>query len=195
VIDLRPACGRMIELLAGVADDHLARPTPCTDYTVGELINHVDDVSRVFAPLAPNGTGARPDADAGNLAGGSGPGWREVVAGHVRELGAAWDDPVVWRGSTELSGLELPNERWGKIALTELVVHGWDLANATGQPCDLPERTLRACLDHVTRFVPNAPFPGLWGPPVDVAEDAALLDRIVAITGRAPWRADAIIGS
>lgn len=182
MIDLKPACGRMIELVAGITDDHLARPTPCTEYTVGKLVDHVDLVCQVFATRTANGTGG----DAGDLAARFGPGWREVIAGHVRELGSAWDDPGAWRGSTDLAGQELPNERWGKIALTELVVHGWDLAKATGQPFDLPEHTLRACLDHVAEFVPNAPLPDLWGPPVDAAEDAALLDRIVAITGRAP---------
>ena len=59
-------------------------------------------------------------------------------------------------------------------------------AKATGQSLDLPEHTLQACLDHVAKFVPNAPVPALWGPPVEVAPGAALLDRIVAITGRAP---------
>jgi hypothetical protein len=50
---------------------------------------------------------------------------------------------------------------WGKITLTELVVHGWDIATATGQPFDLPEHTLQACFQHVATFVPNAPVPGL----------------------------------
>ena len=87
-----------------------------------------------------------------------------------------------------MPGSDLSNETWGRIALTELVVHGWDLAVATGQRIDesfdLPEHTLRACLDHVAEFVPDAPFPELWGTPVVVAPDAPLLDRILAITGR-----------
>ena len=109
------------------------------------------------------------------------------VDGHVQALAVAWDDPAVWRGSTAVAGVELPNERWGMIALTELVVHGWDLARGTGQPFDLPDDTLRACLDHVAEFVPMAPFPDLWGPPVGVAADASVLDQIVAITGRTPY--------
>jgi hypothetical protein len=38
----------------------------------------------------------------------------------------------------------------------------------------------------VADFVPKAPFPDLWGPPVDVAPDAPMIERIVAITGRTP---------
>jgi uncharacterized protein (TIGR03086 family) len=107
------------------------------------------------------------------------------VAVHVRDLGAAWDEPGAWQGSTDV-GTDLPNETWGRIALTELVVHGWDIARAAGLPWQLPDATLRACLDHVAVFVPAAPVPQLWGPRQPVADDAPLIDRIVAITGRDP---------
>lgn len=172
MIDLKPACERMIDVLAGVTDDQLTSSTPCTDYTVGDLIDHVDEVAQGFTAVA------RKESGEGT---GTGP-----VAEHVRALGKAWDEPDAWLGSASIPGLELPNELWGKIALTEMVVHGWDLAKATGQPFDLPVETLRACLDHVAEFVPNAPIPELWGPPVEVPADAPLLDRVVAITGRTP---------
>ncbi|WP_302563609.1 hypothetical protein [Catellatospora tritici] len=38
----------------------------------------------------------------------------------------------------------MTNEMWGRIALTEIGLHGWDLATATGQPFELPEGTLQA---------------------------------------------------
>jgi uncharacterized protein (TIGR03086 family) len=186
VIDLKPACERMIEVLAGIADDQLTNPTPCTEYTVGDLVDHVDQVAVGGIALARRTAelpdiGARPDA--ANLD----TRWRHSITQHVRELGEAWDDPAAWQGKGNVPGLEqLSSETWGKVSFTELVVHGWDIAQATGQPFDLPEDLLRSCLDHVVEFVPNAPLPNLWGPPVDVAPDAALLDRIVAITGRTP---------
>jgi len=104
----------------------------------------------------------------------------------VQALGKAWDDPAAWEGIGNVPDSDLSNTTWGKITLTELVVHGWDIATATGQPFDLPEQTLQACFDHVAVFVPNAPLPDLWGPPAEVPPDASLLDRIVAITGRVP---------
>ncbi len=185
MIDLKPACHRMIEVLAGVTGDQLTSSSPCAEYTVGDLIDHVDQVSRGAIALAHHtavlpGTGTGPDAAHLEL------GWRDIVAQHLRELGEAWDDPAAWPGSANVPGLDLSNQMWGKITLTEVVVHGWDIAKATGQPFDLPEHTLQACLDHVAKFVPNAPVPALWGPPVDVAPGATLLDRIVAITGRVP---------
>jgi uncharacterized protein (TIGR03086 family) len=169
-IDFKPACSRMIDVLAGVTDSQLADPTPCTEYTVRDLIAHIDQVSHGFAGLAGSEPGASEDD----------------IAQHVRGLGEAWDDPAAWQGKSDAGGLELPNRIWGRIAFTEIVVHGWDLAKATGQPFDLPEETVQACYDHVAEFVPKAPVPGLWGPPVEVDSGAPLLDRLVAITGRRP---------
>jgi uncharacterized protein (TIGR03086 family) len=186
VIDLKPACHRMIEVLGGVADDQLTSSSPCSEYTVGDLIDHVDHVTRGATALAQQDSGEPKGTDTGPVATHLEPDWRDIVARHLQALGEAWDDPAAWQGTAEVPGSDLSNEMWGKITLTELVVHGWDIARATGQPFDLPEHTLQACLDHVATFVPNAPVPALWGPPVDVAPDAALLDRIVAITGRTP---------
>ncbi|KND28199.1 TIGR03086 family metal-binding protein [Streptomyces acidiscabies] len=183
MIDLKPACRQMIDVLAGVSDEQLTSPTRCTEYTVRDLIAHVDEASQGFAGLALKGTdAAAAELDAANL----GDDWRGGVAKNVQALGDAWDDPAAWQGTTHAAGVDLPNDTWGKIALTETVVHAWDLAKATGQPFDLPDDTLQACYAHVAAFVPNAPVEGLWGPAVEVPADAPLLDRIVAITGRRP---------
>lgn len=184
MIDLKPACSGTIELLRGFADEQLPNPTPCTEYTVGDLVEHLDVVALGFADVARNDGGVA-TAPSGER---RGDGWREDVVQHVRSLGEAWDDPAAWRGRTTATELDLPNELWGRIALTEVVVHGWDLARATDQSFDLPEETLRACLEHVTEFLPNAPVEELWGPAVEVPDDAPLIDQVVAATGRASQR-------
>ena len=189
MIDLKPACAGMTEVLRGVADDQLGARTPCDEYTVADLIDHVDLVTRGATALALG--------DGGGLAGNGPeavhlePGWRDLLASRLESLGAAWDDPDAWEGSGNVPGSDLANRTWARIALTELVVHGWDIARATGQRVDLPDATLQACLDHVVAFVPEAPVPGLFGPAVEVTGDASLLDRIVAATGRDPgaWSA------
>jgi uncharacterized protein (TIGR03086 family) len=180
MIELKPACAQMIQVVSGIVSEQLAGPTPCTDYTVGELIDHVDLVVQGATALALGS--ALPSTGYSHLE----PDWRDMVAEHVQALGEAWDDPAAWEGAGNVPGSDLSNSTWGKITLTELVVHGWDIAMATGQPFNLPEQTLQACFDHVAEFVPNAPLPDLWGPPVVVPPDASLLDRVVAITGRVP---------
>jgi len=186
MLDLKPASTELVRLVRAVADEDLGRRTPCAEYDLGQVISHVDEVSQGFADLARKqvtpGAAPSPTRFEGS--------WRDRVGRHVMQLGAAWDDPAAWRGSTDV-GVELPNETWGKVALTELVVHGWDIARAAGLPIAFPAETLRACLDHVAVFVPAAPVPQLWGPRQPVGDDAPLLDRIVAITGRdSSYRAD-----
>jgi uncharacterized protein (TIGR03086 family) len=186
VIDLTPACDRMVELIAAVDDAQLTLPTPCAEYSVADLIDHVAQVARGATALARgeeegmNLPGTGPDATHPDL------GWRDRITVHLRELGEAWQDPAAWEGIGDDAPLGMSNEIWGRIAFTEVVVHGWDLAVAIDQPFELPEATLQACWDHVAEFVPQAPLPDLWGPPVAVDGDAPLLDRIVALTGRTP---------
>lgn len=178
MIDLKPACEQMIVLVEAVAADQLADPTPCADYRVRDLLAHVDTVSTGLVAAAPPAGEPAPLSFDGP--------WKAQLSDRVRNLGVAWADPAAWDGLSDRAGRQLPNQVWGKIVLTELVVHGWDVATATGQSLDLPEPTLRACLDHVADFVPRAPIPQLWGRPAAVADDAPLIDRIVGITGRTP---------
>ncbi|HEX4247015.1 MAG TPA: TIGR03086 family metal-binding protein [Pseudonocardia sp.] len=183
MIDLTPACDTMIDLLGRITAEQLQLPTPCTEYTVRDVIEHIDVVAVGSSATA---RGDELSGSGSPAAAGAEDDWLDRVAKHVWEVGEAWRDPAAWRGSTAAAGVQLSNELWAMITLTELVVHGWDLTTATGRPYELAEPTLRACYEHVAEFVPNAPVAGLWGPPARVPGDAPLLDRLVAITGRTP---------
>jgi uncharacterized protein (TIGR03086 family) len=67
-----------------------------------------------------------------------------------------------------------------------VVIHGWDLAAATGQDYDVDPTTLDAVLPHVTAIAAEGPVEGLFGPAVSVADDAPTLDRVIALSGRDP---------
>ncbi|GAB3834849.1 TIGR03086 family metal-binding protein [Kribbella italica] len=180
MIDLRPAGRALTAVVAGITQEDLSRPTPCDKYTVTDLLAHVDEGARGFAAAEEE----RPAVEEPLVVGE--PGWQETLAARVDRLGEAWADPKAWEGTSDLAGLGLTKAEWGRIALTELVVHGWDLARATGQEVDLPDETVRACFEHVAGFLQEPPVPELWGTPVSVADDAPLLERLVGITGRSP---------
>lgn len=178
MIDLQPACRSLSELVVSITDEQPGNSTPCTEYSVRDLLEHVDESARGFAEAA----GAEVTGTALDLDGE----WREVLGRRLLVLGKAWDDPAVWAGAAELGGLKLPNETWGRIVLTEVVVHGWDLSKATGLPYELPDETVQACYEHVAGFLEQPPVPELWGAPIEVPAEAPLMDRLVGITGRQP---------
>lgn len=86
----------------------------------------------------------------------------------------------------------LPGEVAGLVALDELVVHGWDVAQASGQAYDVDEASLVAVETFVVSFsAPDraAPRAGVFGPVVETPAGAPLLDRVIGLTGRDPaWR-------
>ena len=182
MIDLTPATTATAALVASLCDEELSLATPCDDLDVAGVVAHLDLAGQGFTAIARRTTA---DAPAGPFGSGRGPSWRDDLAVVLATLAEAWGDPAAWEGSTD-TGVDLPNATWGRAALTEVVVHGWDVARATGRPLDIPEPTLRATLDHVTVFVPAAPVPELWGEPTTLPDSAPLIDRVAAATGRGP---------
>lgn len=186
MLDLTTVTDRAADLVESIPEEALGDPTPCPDYTVGDLAEHVGGLALAFAWAARKEhldamrEPPRP-GDATLLV----DGWRARIADDLRRLGQAWSDPDAWSGMTRVGGVDLPGEVAGLVALDEVVVHGWDLARATGQPYEVGEDALRANLAFVSTF--DASNRGAaFGPPVPVADDAPLLDRVVAGTGRDP---------
>jgi uncharacterized protein (TIGR03086 family) len=188
MIDLEPAAQRVAGVVAAVGDDQLADPTPCPGSTVGDLIDHVGILARGFTASAEkrreSASGRPPRPDAANL----GPDWRNETAVDLATLAMAWRDPAAWEGLTSAGGIDFPANVVGVITLDELVVHGWDLAVATGQAYQPSGEEIDAAMGFVADF--HAPRDGsLFGPIVPVASDAPALDRLLGLTGRDPaWK-------
>jgi uncharacterized protein (TIGR03086 family) len=188
-VDLGPAAGGLAQLVTGIPDELLDAPTPCPSYSVGDLIDHVGGLALAFTVAARKTTAASgsegPSADASRLA----DDWRLRIPQDLGSLAEAWRDSAAWSGTTEAGGLELPGEVAGLVALNELVVHGWDLARATGQAYDGDPVSLEAVyafLDSFSSATSDEQREGLFGPVVEVQDDAPLLARIVGLSGRHP---------
>ena len=92
---------------------------------------------------------------------------------------------------TRAGGADLPGEIAGKVAINEVIVHGWDIAVATGHDYACEPGPLQAALEFVQLAVARDPngSPGLFGPPVSVPDGAPQLDRLLGLTGRDPaWQ-------
>ncbi len=182
--DLAPAAGTVRRVAAGVRDAQLGDPTPCGSTPVAGLLDHLLGLTLAFRMAAektvPEGG---PRADAAQLP----PDWRAVLPARLDELTAAWRAPEAWEGMAEAGGVQMPAPLMAVVALDELVVHGWDLAVATGQEYRPDEESARRCLEFAASFGddPEARA-GLYGPVVPVPDDAPVLDRLLGVTGRSP---------
>jgi len=180
--DLTVAARRIAGLVDAVSDDALGRPTPCEGYTVGDLLDHIAGATVAFTAAAvKQPLDGGPRGDAANLE----DDWRTRIPQEVLGLADAWRTPDAWTGMTAAGGVDLPGDLAGVVALDELVIHGWDLAKATGQDPAYDGPGLEAVYATVAKFRASG-IEGLFGPPVTVPDDAPLLDRILGLAGRDP---------
>jgi uncharacterized protein (TIGR03086 family) len=194
MVDLGPVARQMAVLLEGVTTDQLKAPTPCEHYTLAELIDHVSGLSQAFAAAADKDLGPTtsqaPSANADHL----GADWRTRIPKQLDAMAEAWRRPEAWEGMTRAGGVDLPGEMAGKVAVNELVIHGWDIARASGQPYECDSAALDASMEFVSLMSTpgeEAGREGLFGPVVHVPADAPLLHRLIGLSGRDPaWRAD-----
>ncbi|MCE4945227.1 TIGR03086 family metal-binding protein [Streptomyces albulus] len=189
-IDFAAQAREVARLAAGTADAQLAAPTPCPAYAVRHLLGHLAGLAVAFRDAARKDLGPTtdtpPDTELPDVA----PGWRAELARNLDELAAAWRVPAAWEGETRVGGVTLPGAAAGRFALNELVLHGWDLARATGQRYAPDGASLEVAHGLLAAVADEARDGSLFGPAVPVAPDAPLLDRVVALGGRAPaWTA------
>jgi uncharacterized protein (TIGR03086 family) len=187
-VNIKPATDRLAALVRATPDDALSEPTPC-DMPVGELLDHIGMLALAFSDAARKHaselTSSPPPPDVSNL----GNDWREEISRRLDALASAWTHDDAWNGTTSIGGMDMPGEAAGVIALDEVVIHGWDLARATGRPYDVDAAHLETLMGFVTHMAEPGMVgarEGLFGPVVQVPADAPLLDRVVGLTGRDP---------
>lgn len=184
MLDLGPQARQVSALLDGVFDTQLAGPTPCESYAVGELLNHLLGLTIAFRDAARKDLGPTTQADpaAPRLP----DDWRSRLPRQLDELAAAWRSEAAWEGETQVGGVTLPGAAAGRFGLNELVLHGWDLARATSQPYTGDPGSVRASISLLSGLADPQARGTIFGPVIEAPEDAPLMDRAVALSGRRP---------
>jgi len=183
---LAAAAQAALPILRAVRDDQLGRPTPCSEYDVRALLNHLFQVVVAFQTLA-----AKKDVDFSHTPdrlGEYGAQWPDRFADETVRLVEAWAAPGAEDGLT--GGMQLPARTVGAMVLLDLTVHAWDVARAIGRAyapaagCVTELRALAA------RMAPTARTMNVFADPVPVPLGASDLDVLLAETGRDPhWTA------
>jgi uncharacterized protein (TIGR03086 family) len=157
------------------AAGQLDAPTPCEEWDVRTLLNHMIDTQRYFAGSARGEDVARPSPQPPEILG------DDPVAEFDRaraETALAFSRP----GVIEKTGPALG------IAFTEQLLHGWDVAQATGQDTTMPDGLPEAAYEMIHGRFTDEQRKGVFKPEIDVGPDASAQDRLLAYTGRAPSR-------
>jgi uncharacterized protein (TIGR03086 family) len=189
MINMTAPCLHTAKLLDGVADDQLSGPTPCEKLTLSELVAHVGGLGVAFAAAARKDQGEPTDSPPGDGGYLLEQDWRSQYPANLAALADAWTQADAWEGMTRIGGADLPGEVCGMVGLTEVVIHGWDVAVATGQDYEVDDDIAEAVLAHIAGFAADGPVEGLFGPAIEISNGASAFDRALALSGRDPgWR-------
>ncbi|MBF6078993.1 TIGR03086 family metal-binding protein [Nocardia beijingensis] len=168
-------------IVAAVAGAGLTAPTPCRDWDVRAVLNHTVGGMHLFA-AALSGTDAGADHESDWL--GGDPQGAYAAAAEVDR--AAWHRPGALEGTVGISLGELPGPAAALVHLTELLVHGTDIAVAIDRP-DLADDQLCGELLATMQTmggIDSFRAPGIFGPEVLVGDDEPAHRRLLAYAGR-----------
>ena len=172
-VDLwRPVAEKWTDLCSRVGDSDWASSTPCSGWTVRDLIDH--NLAWQARGGAMLGAATTPGDDWDTI--------REAYASHL-------SDPSNLEGTVdEFAGI--PRQQLAAFLIGDLLIHSWDLARSIGADETLPSAAVEATmagLQHVPAELLRGHNPlgqPMMGPAVDVPADADLQTRMLAFTGR-----------
>ena len=168
------ATGQVLDGVGG----QWAGPTPCPEWDVRALASHLVTGNLGFAAAL---AGRPPAADPVPPGVPLPQAYRESAAA----LLAAFGEPGALERTVTVPFGTVPGIVALHLRATEVLVHGWDLARATGQAVAFPEEVAAAELDFTARMLPQVPPDrSPFGPPQPVAPDAPAIDRLAAMLGR-----------
>ena len=153
-------------VVRGVRPDQLTLPTPCADWDVRALLDHLS-----YVAILGNRSATPASIDFCVLA---------------EQLTESWADPGAWEGTMVFGAAELPAPLAAELTMGDLVLHGWDLATATGREFKCDDELAAAVEAGCRSTAELARTMGLFGPELAVPPDASPLDRALAVSGRDP---------
>jgi uncharacterized protein (TIGR03086 family) len=162
-------------ILRGLTSEDRPKATPCTEFTCHELAEHL------FGSLT--GLGAMAGATVVNPEEGSLENRVSVMAAQVID---AWRTVDLDGTVPGPGGSRMPASIGAVILPIELVLHGWDLAQASGQRIHISDELVEYVRGMAETVVPDGRGRGAFAAEVSPADDATAVDRLAAYTGRTP---------
>lgn len=166
------------DLVASLDGDRLDAPTPCADFDVRQVLEHMVGGATAFAAAFRGEASSSPPADAtGDVLGGFGPA--------MANLQDAMRSPGALDRTIAAPFGEVPGETFARFVALDGLVHGWDIATATGQSYDPPADVV-AEVDAFARIAIGEEMRDgdTFAAPAEAPAGASPIVRLVAFTGR-----------
>src|SRR4051812_31885730 len=166
------ALGGAERIVASLRPDELSMPTPCADWNVRQLIEHMIGVNSRFAALA----SGQPAPNPGRPVAPSTDDVAAAYAASARAALAGWRSPGALERTVPLSVGEMPGAEAICFHTGDQLMHTWDLAKATGRDRTLDPEVGTAVLERIRqRIVPEMRGSGrAFGPELLCPEDAPI---------------------
>jgi uncharacterized protein (TIGR03086 family) len=159
--------------IGAVKDDQMGNSTPCSDWDVAALIEHMVKAQTGLAGTVSGGEVAAEGTSLERL--------DTAAAAMVQAVNTPGGlDKQVKRGDNMV-----PASQMFSIAIMDLGIHSWDLAKATAQDTAFDADVVEFLFPVAEGLGQRPPSPA-FAPPVDAAKRASRQDQIIAMTGRTP---------
>lgn len=164
-------------VVARLRPEHLPLPTPCAEWDVRRLLEHLVEANQMFARAA---TGEVEDVGTDDPF--------EAYARSTEMVRRAWRQPGVLDRDVALPFGSVPGRVAVRMHFVDHLVHGWDLAKATGQDATIDETLATAAYEEMTTALHGVPRdPGMpFAPEIPCPGDAPVHEKLVAFLGRRP---------
>lgn len=180
----RAAWSHLVDLGDAVPSDSWDHLSPCPSWTARHLVGHLLDGLRQVQAMTQDRTPPAAERDPGALAalGGTSPG--EALHAALATVETVVDDLDTADAVSTPRGRR-PVSQFASMALIEPVIHGWDLARATGQSIVLDPVAVRILLDGLGESGAQLAATGMYAPALPTRPDTPDTERLLAIVGRA----------
>ena len=172
-------------MISSVRADELTKPTPCTEWDVRALMNHMAGVCTLFTAALGGGKVEMPPREPVDLLGNDPAGAYASISQRMLD---AWRTPGALERTLEMPIGQTPGALGINIVTTDQLLHTWDLARALGRPYSMDAELAEPALRMMQQLLrPEFRGPGQgFGEAVPCPEDAPVQDRLVAFSGRQP---------
>ena len=181
------AAAETARVVGDVNAGELDRKTPCADWDLRTLLNHTILWTAYSAEQRAYGKSVAEDLMSKDFA--AAPGFAADYQAQVARAVQAWSDPKAWAGGRSVMGSETPATDIAAMLIAEMVLHGWDIARATGQDYQCSKELANELLQTVeTQGEMFRQYQG-FAAIVQVPDSADAFDRALSLSGRDPaWK-------